>query len=457
MTPLDQNIEAPTRKVHVESWGCQMNVADSERMLALLGKNQYEQTLQGPEDADLIVLNTCNIREKARHKVVSRLGVLRELKEKNPKLRIAVTGCVAQAEGKKLLKEAPMIDVVLGPGRIDDLPDVLRQLEASKEAQIAIGFTKREPDAEPIVNTPLTGKNEITRYVTIAQGCDNFCTFCIVPHTRGREVSRSKDEIVAECVKQVQGGAREIMLLGQNVNSYGNDLSPQNTETGAAFVELLRAVAAVPGLWRLRFTTSNPHDFTRPLANLFGSEPKLGRYLHLPVQSGSNPVLERMRRKVTVEEYRERIQWLRDIVPDIALSTDLIVGFPGETDEDFAGTLELVREVGYSFIFSFKYSPRQHTAAARFRDQVPEAVKDQRLAALNKLQDAITIEQNLGEIGKQRLVLVQYESKKEAGIYYGRTEQYRLVRIPSKLPISGQLLGVEIVDANKTALAGKLL
>jgi tRNA-2-methylthio-N6-dimethylallyladenosine synthase len=450
-----------TKKVHVETWGCQMNVADSEKMLSLLHGMDY--VLTGDEkEADLFLLNTCHIREKAKHKVISRLGMLRELKKQRPGVQIAVTGCVAQAEGAKLLKEAPQIDVLIGPGKIDELPAMIRKSAADGSAAMATGFNKPGDELQrghhpEVVPPTLTGKNEVTRFVNIIQGCNNFCTFCIVPFTRGREISRLPEEILEESRRLVAGGAREIMLLGQNVNSYGLDLV-DNEKLAAGedgpFVELLRQVANIPGLQRLRFTTSNPHDFTRPLARLFADDPRMGRYMHLPVQSGNDRVLDVMRRKVTVDEYRERIRWLREAVPDMAISTDLIVGFPGETDAEFEDTLKLVEEVQYSFIYAFKYSPRKGTAAARMPGQLPEAVMDERLARLNALQDSITMRQTEAECGNTREILFLYESKKNPGVFYGRTEHFRLVRVESDRPLVGECLPVLITGGNKTALTG---
>ncbi len=466
------------KKVFVETWGCQMNVADSEQMLGMLQNRNYQMT-DTPDEADLVLLNTCHIREKATHKVLSRLGTLRQLAEKNPRMKIAVSGCVAQAEGEKLLQKADNIDILLGPGKIQDFTKLLDEHERTGDKVTSLGFLKSrghghsheeqvdaplaspQPFGDPKQHKPsLTGKNEITRYVNIAQGCDNFCTFCVVPFTRGREISRTQEDILTEVRGLLSEGAKEITLLGQNVNSYGLDLVRDKklvTSEDGPFVELLRSVAELPQLESLRFTTSNPHDFTKPIAELFRTHPKLGRYIHLPVQAGHDALLERMKRKVTVAEYWERIGWLRDVDPEMALSTDIIVGFPGESEEEFEGTMQLVEAVRYSFIFAFKYSPRKGTAAARFRDQIPESVMTKRLAALNQLQDKITIEQNTAEIGRTRKVLVHYQSRKDPGFYYGRTEQFRLVKIPSHHDIVGQQLAVDIIDANKTALVGRLL
>ena len=465
----DTTNTTPNKKVLIETWGCQMNTADSEKMLAMLKKENYEATTD-VDGSDLIILNTCHIRENARHKVVSRLGVLRELKKKNPGLKIAVTGCVAQAEGKKLLKEAPTIDVLVGPGKIEDLQSLLKEHDSEGEEakqKISIGFRKPEEvrdlsvkHKDAIPTQVSDGKNEVSRFVNIQQGCNNFCTFCVVPFTRGREVSETSDRIVENTYKMIEAGAKEITLLGQNVNSYGLDLVEKGLLTpseNGPFYDILKRVAEIDEVERLRFTTSNPHDFTKPLADLFKEQPKLGRYIHLPVQSGSDRILESMKRKVTVEQYWERVKWLRDAVPDMAISTDIIVGFPGETEEDFQATYDLVKELRYSFIFAFKYSQRKGTAAPRFKDQVPEEVKSDRLNRLNALQNEITTELNQAEIGETREVLFLYESMKEKGVYYGRTPHFRLVRVPASRDIIGKTLSVKITAGNKTALVGELI
>jgi tRNA-2-methylthio-N6-dimethylallyladenosine synthase len=459
----------PNKKVLIETWGCQMNTADSEKMLAMLKKENYQATTEA-EGSDLIILNTCHIRENARHKVVSRLGVLRELKKENPNLKIAVTGCVAQAEGKKLLKEAPVIDVLVGPGKVEDLGSLLKEHDKEGEKakqKISIGFRKpdevrelsqKNKDATPTQVSD--GKNSVSRFVNIQQGCNNFCTFCVVPFTRGREVSEHPDLIVENTLKMATAGAKEITLLGQNVNSYGLDLAEKGLITpseSGPFYDILKRVAELDEVERLRFTTSNPHDFTQPLAQLFKDQPKLGRYIHLPVQSGSDSILESMKRKVTVEEYWERVKWLRDAVPDMAISTDIIVGFPGETEEDFMATYNLVKELRYSFIFAFKYSQRKGTAAPRFKDQVPEEVKSERLNKLNALQNEITTELNKAEIGKTREILFLYESMKEKGVYYGRTPHFRLVKVAANRDLIGKTLDVKITAGNKTALVGELI
>ena len=435
------------KKIHIETWGCQMNVADSERILQLMSVD-YTRA-QSEHDAQLIVLNTCHIREKAKHKVISRLGRLRKLKRERRDLKIAVVGCVAQAEGKRLQREVPDIDYVLGPAQIEQLPQLVKE----QEQGAALGFAVSQTAVKTEVGPTLTGQFEVSRFINIMQGCNNYCTFCVVPFTRGPERSQSRARIIAQAQQLVQSGVKEITLLGQNVNSYGQDLYPD----GNPFVELLRDVCAIEGLQRLRFTTSNPHDFTPALSALFAQQPKLGRYVHLPVQSGSDRVLKLMKRKVDVARILAIVAGLRANAADFAVSTDVIVGFPGEMEEDFEQTLALIAELRCSFIFSFKYSPRRNTPARRFRAQIPEAVKKQRLARLQQLQQDITTALNLAEISQQRQVLVHYRSRKEPNIYYGRTVHFRPVRIVAAHDIVGQMHAVRITDANATALCGELL
>lgn len=448
-------------KLHIETWGCQMNVADSELAASLLS-DRYE-LCEEPGKSDLIILNTCHIREKAFHKVTSRLGVLAEFKEKNPDLVIAVAGCSAQAEGKKLLKNKN-IDLLVGPARIKEIPRLVEEVKESKEKISALGFPKPDPKENELDQltypTLSADRNEISRFVTIQQGCDNYCTFCIVPFTRGKEISLTPTAIYNQAKSFVDGGAKEVTLLGQNVNSYGLDLVKKGelkASKEGPFADLLRLCASIPGLESLRFTTSNPHDFTKPIAELYREHPVMGQYLHLPVQSGSNVTLKRMKRKVTREEFLERVSWLREACPEIALSTDLIVGFPGESEEDFEETLSLVAEVRFAFAFAFKYSPRKHTPAARYKDQIPEEVKTERLRRLNQLLDKITIEENAKEVGRQRKVLFLYESKKQKGVYCGRSQQFKLVKVPSQRNLIGKHLEVEINKSSKTALEGILV
>ncbi|NBW82109.1 tRNA (N6-isopentenyl adenosine(37)-C2)-methylthiotransferase MiaB, partial [bacterium] len=468
--------QAWLKKVYVQTWGCQMNVADTERMLGLLGTCNYRPT-EVLEEADLVLLNTCHIREKARHKLVSRLGEIRPLKSKNPDLILAVTGCVAQAEAKQLSKEVPFVDLIIGPDQIEQLPGLLEEVvtkaEVKKEHRafgvqqplVEASFVKEGGYSIPIDVVPPyldENKNEVSKYVNIIKGCNNFCTFCVVPYTRGREKSRKLDEILEEVKFYVGKGIKEIVLLGQNVNSYGLDFLENQPPTAAQlppeatlpFAELLYKVSEIEGVQRIRFTTSNPHDFTPSLAKAFAELPKVCNAFHLPVQAGSNRILDRMNRQYTREEYLERVQWIRNVRPDVAFSTDIIVGFPGETEEEFEETLELVRQMKYAFIYAFKYSLRKGTPATRFRDQVPEDVKDNRLQRLLALQRAETERQNLAEVGHSREVLILYRNTKEEHSWYGRTYEGRLAKVASPRDLLGKLVQVKITGANITALEG---
>lgn len=471
----NQNFSDLSKKVYVQTWGCQMNVADSERMMSLLAKKDY-QTTDKPDNADLIILNTCHIREKARHKVVSRLGELRGLKKQNPNLKIAVAGCVAQAESEKLSKEVPYIDLIFGPDQIEALPTLLDKVipETTDADDPFANFI------EPLINTKFDTKeipysipsdsalpyqdpekHEVTRFVNIIKGCNNFCTFCVVPYTRGREKSRAKSEILEEVCFHTSHDVKEIVLLGQNVNSYGLDLigatDIKSSNGVLPFADLIRDVSIQPGVERIRFTSSNPHDFTPELAKTFAEVPKLTNAFHLAVQSGSNKILDRMNRQYTREEYFERTGWIRAVRPEIAFSTDVIVGFPGETDEDFAETMSLVEEMKYAFIYAFKYSERKGTPAIRFKDQVPEHIKDKRLQTLLDLQQKETLRQNRNEIGKIRDVMIVYKNSKEENSWYGRTYEGRLTKVYSPRNLVGKILPVEIIDANLTALEGRFI
>ncbi|MES2614734.1 MAG: tRNA (N6-isopentenyl adenosine(37)-C2)-methylthiotransferase MiaB [Bdellovibrionota bacterium] len=475
---VGQANEGFLKKVYVQTWGCQMNVADTERMLSLLGTRNYRQT-ENLNEADLILLNTCHIREKARHKLVSRLGELKPLKEANPNLILAVAGCVAQAEAKSLSKETPYVDMIFGPDQIEDIPNLLEKViekNESEKKQLADYNEKNSPliltkfdEKEKGYSIPIDvvppyydeTKTEVSRFVNIIKGCNNFCTFCVVPYTRGREKSRLDTEVIDEIKYLTAKGVKEIILLGQNVNSYGLDLigaTDINSSHGKLpFADLLYKVSEIKEVERIRFTTSNPHDFTPTLATAFAELPKVTNSFHLAVQSGSNHILDRMNRQYTREEYFERVKWIRNVRPEIAFSTDIIVGFPGETEQDFEDTLSLVSEMQYAFIFAFKYSIRKGTPATRFHDQVPEDVKDRRLQTLLDLQKKETLRQNLAEIGKIREVLCLYKNKKEENSWYGRTYEGRLVKVYSSQHCVGSILPVQITAANLIALEGSFV
>lgn len=478
---ISKQNETYLKKAYIQTWGCQMNVADTERMLGILGSLNYRPT-EDAQSADLILLNTCHIREKARHKVVSRLGEIRHFKETNPELILGVCGCVAQAESEKLAKEVPFVDLIFGPDQIEDLPKLIEKVLVKSEknvseltahqgrsqftAQHTVVETKFDPkeigySIQTDVIPPYydENKNEITRYVNIIKGCNNFCTFCVVPFTRGREKSRTEAEILSEINYLVGKGVKEIILLGQNVNSYGLDLigatDIASSQGKLPFVDLLYAVSKVPEVERIRFTTSNPHDFTPALAKAFADLSKVTNSFHLAVQSGSDKILARMNRQYTREEYFERVSWIRKVRPEMAFSTDIIVGFPGETEEDFLQTMSLVEKMQYAFIYAFKYSLRKGTPAVRFKDQVPEEIKDERLQRLLELQRKETVRQNLAEIGKIRDVMILYKNKKEENSWYGRTYEGRLVKVFSPHDITARTLSLKIIDANITALVAQ--
>ncbi len=374
--------------LYIETFGCQMNDRDSEIMRQLLA-NAFEPT-ELINDADAIIVNTCSIRGKAEQKAYSLLGALRKRKKEKPELIIAATGCVAQQEGAKMLSRMPHVNLVIGPQNIYQLPDLFVETQRQGKGLVATEMVKsfRIPPFLPSIQDGHPYK----RFVTIMQGCNNFCTYCIVPFTRGREISRKPEDILAEVNHLAAGGVKEVTLLGQNVNSYGND-HPVASRTG--FAALLRKVAEIKGIERIRFTTSNPNDLSLELMRCFAELDKLCPHFHLPVQSGSNTVLKRMNRKYTIEHYLEKVATLREFCPGIALTTDLIVGFPGETDMDFQATMALIEQVRYHSAFSFKYSNRPPARACDFPDPIPREEKERRLAVLQQRLQEITLERNM--------------------------------------------------------------
>ncbi len=384
----DRSIAFPPRRVYIETMGCQMNVYDSERMAEVLANHGYRPTEQ-VELADLVLINTCSIRDRVEHKVVSMLGTLRKLKAHNPELVLGVTGCVAQQEGQKLLDKVPFLDLVLGPDQIPNLPALVNHARNEQQRITATEFVKAKAYTFPPAQPPEDGR--VTSFITIMKGCNKVCSFCIVPFTRGREVSKPSAEVLDEIRMLVASGVREVTLLGQNVNSYGKDRTDRDGNKGELdFPELLAAVSAIDGLHRIRFTTSHPMDCTDALIEAFATLPKLAPFFHLPIQSGSVSVLQGMRRAHGVDDYLTKIRRLKTLKPGIALSTDIIVGFPGETEADFQQTLDLLAEVRYCSIFSFMYSARPGTKAADLPDDVPLAEKKSRLARVQALQDGIT-------------------------------------------------------------------
>ncbi len=434
------------KKLYVATFGCQMNEYDSQRMVQMLSSD-YE-LCKVPEEADLIIVNTCSIREKAENKVYSLVGRFRRLKDQNPDLKIAVTGCVAQQEGRRLQERAPFVDIVAGPQGIHSLPKALKEVHRGRQA---VTLTTLQDDfVIPEIKAPLPEKDAVRTFITIMQGCNNFCTYCVVPYTRGREVSRPPAHIIDEAVRAVSQGVKEITLLGQNVNSYGKGL-------GTTFSGLLRSICNISGLKRVRFTTSHPKDLTQDIIDCFGDLVPLCEHLHLPVQSGSNRVLKRMNRKYSREHYLDIIERLRRRCPQIVLTTDLIVGFPGESDEDFEQTISLLKEVEFDQIFAFKYSPRPNTKAARFNDQVDEEIKSARLTQVLELQNEISLKKYGMLVGRTVEVLVEGVSRNGRGQLTARTRGNHVVNFHGPKELIGTFCNIVVEKAGCHSLVGSLL
>jgi tRNA-2-methylthio-N6-dimethylallyladenosine synthase len=432
----------PKKKVYIKTFGCQMNVADSEQMAQVLAQD-YVLT-DRPEEADLYLVNTCAIRKKSEEKVRSLLGSLKPLKQKRPQMLLGVGGCVAQQEGERLLKAVPHLDLVFGTHGIYRLPELVQRASRRREVDVALR------DGFPLAPPRRWQPGAAQALVTIMQGCDNYCAFCVVPYVRGPENSRPPAEIVAEVQDFLAAGGKEVTLLGQNVNSYGRGLDEPVT-----FSELLRRLAELPGLARLRFATSHPKDLSDALIALFGELTPLCEHLHLPVQSGSDRMLAAMNRAYTREQYLEQVGKLRRTLPGISLSTDLIVGFPGETEADFQDTLDLVQKVAFHQAYSFKYSPRPQTSAASLPDQVPEEVKAERLTRLLDLQNRLTLEAHRNLVGQTREVLVEGGSKRSAKELSGRLRTNQVVNFSGPQKLVGRLVRVEITEAHPHSLKGR--
>ena len=449
-----------TLKVFVKTYGCQMNVYDSQRMGDVLAGVGYETTAT-PDDADLIVLNTCHIREKAAEKVYSELGRLRKLKQaraaEGKQTRIAVAGCVAQAEGHEIVARAPVVDLVVGPQTYHRLPEYLERAGRG-ETVVEIEFAIEEkfavlPEAAPVAVRARTGKAPVTAFVTVQEGCDKFCTFCVVPYTRGAEVSRSVAQIVEEAKRLAGSGVREITLLGQNVNAWHGE-GPDGRQWRLG--ELLHALADIDGLERLRYTTSHPIDMDDGLIEAHRDLGKLMPYLHLPVQAGADRVLKAMNRHHTRAHYFDLVARIRAARPDLALSGDFIVGFPGETEEEFRDTLSLIAEVGYAQAFSFKYSPRPGTPGADLPGQVPEAEKTERLARLQALLNEQQHRFNLSMVGRQMDVLIEKPGRKP-GQLASRSPWLQTVILGEDAGHVGDIVPVRIVSAGPNSLAGEVV
>ena len=411
-----------------------MNIHDSEKMLGLLSENGYSST-ENPENADLIIFNTCAIREKAEHKFYSQLGRAKILKEKNNGLKIAIAGCVAQEAKKRIFKKAPFVDYILGPQNIHLLNDLLLKKQ---------GIATEENHSIALNEFTTKRQNNLKAWVSIMYGCNNFCSYCIVPYTRGREISRPSNSIISEIRELARQGYQEVTLLGQNVNSYHSDIG---------FVDLLKQIDAI-NIKRVRFVTSHPRDFSVNLINAMSELPSLCEHIHLPIQSGSDSILKSMNRGYSYEDYRKKIELLRNRLPDIAITTDIIVGFPGETDKDYLDTVKALEQIGFDGVFAFKYSKRKGTKACEMSGQIPDHIKSQRLACILSLQEDITYKKNKELEGSVQEVLIEGASETDLHMLSGRTRTNKIVTIQYSPEITGSFISVRIEKARHHSLNG---
>lgn len=445
------------KTVFIKTFGCQMNERDSEILLQSLAGCGYLECMD-MESADLVILNTCSIRAKAEQKVMSLLGYLRKTKQSRPGMKICVAGCVAQQEGKKLIARMPHVDLIVGTQQIYD---ICKHLEIAESGGSRIATSLQDHYAIPSflpsssAEDSTSDNHQFSRFVTIMQGCNNYCTYCVVPYTRGRETSRNVKDIVKECEVLIESGVSEIILLGQNVNSYGKTNPVQSDNASYGFSDLLHTVSNLDGLKRLRFTTSNPKDLGDDLIDCFNTIECLCPQFHLPVQSGSNKILSAMNRKYSIEQYLKKVHALREVCPDIALTTDIIVGFPGETEEDFEETMNLLDTVRYHGSFSFKYSDRPGTRASQLENKVEENIKSERLSRFQKRQDEISLARNQEYVGQDKTVLIEKAGKDGAR---GRTDTNHIVHFQGEIQASpGELVVARIIHAGQHSLIGQPL
>ena len=438
-----------SKKLYIETFGCQMNEYDSAKMRDVLQASHGYELTSDPNQADVLLLNTCSIREKAQDKVFSELGRWRPLKEKRPDVMIGVGGCVASQEGEALQKRAPFVDMVFGPQTLHRLPQLLDQARAEHRPVMDISF----PEIEKFDALPEPRAEGVKAFVSVMEGCSKYCTFCVVPYTRGEEVSRPVDDVIQEITVLAQQGVREVNLLGQNVNAYRGETSDGDI---ADFALLLYYVAAVEGIDRIRYTTSHPVEFSDSLIEAYAEIPQLVDHLHLPVQSGSNRILSLMKRGHTREDYIEKIHRLREVRPNISLSSDFIIGFPGETDEDFEQTMNLIETLGFDLSFSFIYSARPGTPAADMPDGITIERKRERLARLQNRIAAMSAEISRNMVNKVQRVLVEGVSKKDYAQMSGRTENNRVVNFTGHPKLVGQFVDVVITEALPNSLRGRL-
>ncbi len=439
-----------TKKLYIKTMGCQMNEYDSEKMADVLRDSHGYELTDRIEDASLLLVNTCSIREKAQEKVFSELGRWRALKEQNPDVVIGVGGCVASQEGEGIARRAPFVDLVFGPQTLHRLPEMLEESKAGRRSVVDISF----PEIEKFDRLPEPRADGPTAFVSVMEGCSKYCSFCVVPYTRGEEISRPFDDVIAEVVQLAGQGVREINLLGQNVNAYRG---PMHDGSLADLATLIYYVAAIESIERIRFTTSHPVEFTDGLIQAYAEVPKLANYLHLPVQHGSDRILSAMKRGHTALEYKSKIRKLRAARPDISLSSDFIVGFPGETDADFEALMNLVADVGFDQSFSFIYSARPGTPAASLADSTPPEVKKERLRILQERINQQAMEISRSMVGTTQRVLVEKTSKKDVNQLAGRTENMRWVNFDADARLIGQFVDVVITEALPNSLRGRLV
>ena len=440
-----------SKKLHIKTWGCQMNEYDSSKMADLLESTHGLTLTENAEEADILLLNTCSIREKAQEKVFHQLGRWKNLKKHNPNVIIGVGGCVASQEGEHIRKRAPFVDIIFGPQTFHRLPEMINQVSNQENAHVVdVSF----PEIEKFDRLPEPRSEGPTAFVSIMEGCNKYCTYCVVPYTRGEEVSRPCDDVIYEIAQLAAQGVREVNLLGQNVNAYRGATFDGNICT---FAELLRLVAAIDGIDRIRFTTSHPIEFTDDIIDVYRDTPELVSFLHLPVQSGSDRILNLMKRTHTALEYKSIIRKLRKTRPDIQISSDFIVGFPGETQEDFEQTMKLIADVNFDLSYSFIYSARPGTPAADMEDTVSEEEKKQRLYILQERINQQAMQFSRQMLGTIQRVLVEGTSKKDMLEFTGRTENNRIVNFEGNTDMIGKFVDVEITDVYPNSLRGKVI
>ena len=446
----EQSNTGPAKKVFIKTFGCQMNEYDSNRMLDSLNDSHGVVATTDETDADIILLNTCSVREKAQEKVFSQLGRWKRFKDKNPDLVIGVGGCVASQEGEAIMKRAPYVDMVFGPQTLHRLPKMYDDVKKSKSSSVDITF----PEIEKFDALPKPKVEGVTAFVSIMEGCSKYCSFCVVPYTRGEEFSRPFDDVIAEVYTLAEQGIREVTLLGQNVNAYWGAMHDGSM---ADFALLIRYVAEIEGIERIRYTTSHPLEFTDSLINVYADVPKLVDHLHLPVQSGSDRILAAMKRRYKASDYIEIIEKIRKVRPNISMSSDFIIGFPGETDQDFEDTMQLIETIGYDLSFSFIYSPRPGTPASDLEDDVPMDVKKARLQRLQNRITEMAMEISNNMVGTVQTLLVDRAARKDATQISGRTENNRVVNFDGDHSLIGQFVDVKITEALPNSLRGVIV